>query len=143
MLDLLGQTTGGGLLLPFRLLGILVLGLACCVGGLTVDERNDNLLDVDFGVQLRGCGEEGAESVEVELVREDLDHTGVGTRPYLTHLNTTAYLDHDLHKILLRNDVLANNNLLQDTRKDNLLIHVEVYALQLAQADEVRADEDT
>ena len=65
--------------MPFRLLGILVLGLTCSVNRKTVNERDDNLLDVDLGVQLRRGGEEGAESVEVEVVREDLDYIGVGT----------------------------------------------------------------
>ena len=57
MLDALGETASSGLLLTFRLLWIFVLRFAGCVGGKTVDEGNDNLLDVDGRLELR-CGRE-------------------------------------------------------------------------------------
>lgn len=51
-----------------------------------------------------------------------------------------AYLDDNFHKVFLGNDILAAHDLLQDAGQDNLLIHVEVYAIELAQTDEVRAN---
>lgn len=77
LLDFLGESTSGGLLLSLRLLGVLVLRFARRIGCEAVNKRNDNLLDVDFRVQLCGCGEERAESVEVEFVGEHLKPTVV------------------------------------------------------------------
>jgi hypothetical protein len=70
--DFFSQTTGSRIFLPFGLLRIFTLRFARGVGGETVDEGNDNLLDVDFRVQL-GCGrKERAEGVEMEFIRKNL-----------------------------------------------------------------------
>ena len=53
------------------------------------------------------------------------------------------YLDNHFHEVFLRNDVLAADDLLQDAWEDIRLVHVEIHAVQLAQADEICADEDT
>jgi hypothetical protein len=70
--DLLRQTLGGLLLSFLLLFGRLILGFASGVRGESIDEGDDNLLDVDPRVE-KGCGgEERREGEEVELVGEDL-----------------------------------------------------------------------
>lgn len=51
-LNLLRKTACGSLLLPLRLLWVLTLGFPGCISGETVDKGNNNLLDIDFGVEL-------------------------------------------------------------------------------------------
>ena len=58
-------------------------------------------------------------------------------KDYCTHLD-----DH-LHQILLRDDILADDDLLEDAGKNRLRVHHQVDAVELAEADEVRADENT
>lgn len=54
----------------------------------------------------------------------------------------SADLDDDLHEVLLGDNVLAVDDLLEHARQDEALVHAEVDALELAEADEVGADED-
>ena len=58
------------------------------------------------------------------------------------HRVSEAHLNHHLHQILLRDDVFAAHDLLQDARQDVTLVHVEIHAVQLAQADKVGADKN-
>ena len=52
------------------------------------------------------------------------------------------YLDNHFHEVFLRNDVLAADDLLEDAGEDDALVHVEVDAVELAEAHEVGPDED-
>lgn len=76
--------------------------------------------------------------MKVELVGEDLPR--VMSLPVKKSL--TAHLDNNLHEVLLRNDVLAAYDLLQDAWKDDLLIQLEIHAVQLAQTDKVGSNKD-
>lgn len=51
-------------------------------------------------------------------------------------------MDDDLHKVFLGDDVFAIDDLLEDVGQDDALVHVEIDAVELAEADEVSADED-
>lgn len=73
-------------------------------------------------MQLSRGAKELRQGVQVELVGE--------------------HLDDDLHKVLLRNDVLAVDDLLEDGGQDHVLVHVDLDALELREADEVRTDKD-
>ncbi len=108
--------------MPLDLLWTVVLCFAGCIRREAVDECNDDLLDVDLGV--KGCtsGEERAQGAKVKVVGKDLD-------------------DH-LHEILLCDDIFAVNDLLEDGREDGALVHLEIDAFELAESDEVGADED-
>ena len=46
-----------------------------------------------------------------------------------------THLDDHLHQILLRDDILADDDLLKDTRKDHGLVHLQVDAVQLTEPD--------
>ena len=52
------------------------------------------------------------------------------------------HLDDHLHEVLLRDDILAVDHLLEDRWQDRVLVELERHAIELAQAHEVRADED-
>jgi hypothetical protein len=54
-----------------------------------------------------------------------------------------VHLNHNLHQVLLRNHIPTVHDLLQHTRQNRPLVHLQVDALELAQPDEVRSDEDT
>jgi hypothetical protein len=54
-----------------------------------------------------------------------------------------ADLDNHLHKVLLRNYIFAIDNLFENTREDSLLIHAEINAVELTEADEIGADKDS
>src|SRR5258706_4859925 len=58
------------------------------------------------------------------------------------HKKRTPHLNHDFHQVLLSDDVLAIDNLLQNTGKDSLLVHIQIDAVELAETDEVCSDED-
>ena len=53
-----------------------------------------------------------------------------------------TYLDDHLHEVLLGNDVFAAHDLLQDAWQYVRLVHLQVDAFELAEPDEVRADEN-
>ena len=56
---------------------------------------------------------------------------------------TTNYLDNHFHEVFLRDDVLAADDLLQNARENIRGVHLEIHAVELAETDEVCADEDT
>jgi hypothetical protein len=70
--DFLRQTLSSLLLALLLLLGRLVLGFPSGVRGQSVDEGDDDLLDVDARVEEGSGGKEGGEGEEMELVGEDL-----------------------------------------------------------------------
>lgn len=70
--DLLCKTLSGSLFLPLSLLWILVLRLPCSICRKSINQRDDNLFYIDFRVKLSSCREERSESMQVELVGEDL-----------------------------------------------------------------------
>jgi hypothetical protein len=65
------------------------------------------------------------------------------TKRLSAHEQRTPHLDYDLHQVLLRNDVLAIDDLLQNTGKDGLLVHLQIDAIQLAEPDQVGPNKDT
>lgn len=52
-------------------------------------------------------------------------------------------LDDNLHEVLLSNHVFTVDDLLKNGGEDAALVHVEVDAVELGEADEVRTDEDS
>lgn len=52
-----------------------------------------------------------------------------------------THLYDNLHQIFLRDDVLAIDDLLQDGGENELLIHIQIHAIELGKTDEVRANE--
>lgn len=54
-----------------------------------------------------------------------------------------SYLNHNLHQILLRNHIFTINDLFQDSGEDAVLVHFEVYAVELGESDEVGTNQDT
>jgi hypothetical protein len=96
-------------------------GVARRVLGEAVDQRRDDGAHLDARLQLRARLEHGVERGELKLVRE--------------HLNDA------LHQILLRNDVAAADDLLEQAMQHNVGVQVDVDAVELAEAREVLADE--
>lgn len=101
---------------PFDLLVTLM------VRGESIDQRDDDGLDVHAGLELRARLQERIQRLQMELVGEHLDDA--------------------LHEIFLRDGVAAADDLLEDARQDDLLVDLEVHRLQLGQTDKVGADED-
>ena len=54
-----------------------------------------------------------------------------------------AHLNHHLHEVFLSNHVLATDDLLQNTRQNSTLVHIEVYTIQLAKADKVSSNKNS
>ena len=90
-------------------------------------------------MQLGRSGQEWTKRVQMELVGKDLLAVLSSERSAITD---SAHLNDHLHEILLRNDVLAVDDLLEDAGKYDLLVHVEVDAVQLAEPDKIGADQD-
>lgn len=53
------------------------------------------------------------------------------------------YLDDHFHQVLLRNNVLAIDDLLQDAWENCTLVHVEVDTIKLAKPNKICSDQDT
>ena len=51
-------------------------------------------------------------------------------------------LDHALHKVLLSQSVLADDNDIENSRQDDLLVDVIGDALETGQSDDIFADRD-
>ena len=73
-------------------------------------------------MQLCACGQDEVQRVQVEVVGEDLDD--------------------DVHEVLLRNGILAVDDLLEDGWENHLLVQLERHAIELTEPHEVRADEN-
>ena len=73
--DLFSQAASGRLFLPFSLLRVFAFGFTSCICSEPVNEGYHYLLDVDLRVELRGCGQERAQGMEMELVCKNLDPT--------------------------------------------------------------------
>ena len=58
------------------------------------------------------------------------------------HEKRAPYLDYNFHQVLLRNDVLAIDDLFQNTGEDSLLVHIQIDAVELTEPDEVGPDKD-
>lgn len=123
LLDALRETFRSLFLLALLLLGVLVLGFSGGVRGQSVDKRNDDLLDVHTRVKLCHLRQERRERVQVELIGE--------------HLND------NLHEVLLRDHVLTAHDLLEHGGQNDALVHVDVDALELRQADEICTDKNS
>lgn len=54
-----------------------------------------------------------------------------------------ANLNNHFHKVLLRNHIFAIDDLFENTGKNSLLIHAEINAVELTEADKIGADEDS
>lgn len=120
--DFLRETLGSGFFLSLGFLRIFALSFAGSICCESVNESNDNLLDIDFRVKLGGGGEERAKGVKVEFICEDLD-------------------DH-LHQIFLSYDVLAVDDLFENAGKDGALVLVEIDTVELAEPYEICPHED-
>lgn len=134
------------LLLPLAsFLRVLILRLARGIRREPIDERNHDLLDVDARMEGGGGGEKRPEGVQVEVVGEDLCR-GRARQPSLRRSRNGAsggrYLDDDLHEVLLRNHIPTPDDLLQHPRQNPTDVHVQIDAFELAQPDEIRADQD-
>lgn len=127
--------------MAFGLIWVLILRFTRSIRCETVDERNNNLLDVDFGVELGCSGQEGAKSMKVKFIREYLkQHVRILLTS--TRRKKYTYLNNDFHEIFLCNDVFAIDNLLHYTRQDCALVHIEINAIKLAETNQVGANED-
>lgn len=54
-----------------------------------------------------------------------------------------TYLNDNLHQILLRNNILATNDLLQNTRQNQRLVHPQIDTFELRKPDQIRPDKNT
>ena len=52
------------------------------------------------------------------------------------------YLYDNFHQVLLRNDILAADDLLKNARENVALIHVQVDAIQLTKSDQIGTNEN-
>lgn len=87
-------------------------------------------------MELRSGRQEWPKGVKMKIIREYLpavkfDKAENTTTSWYFH----TYLDNDFHQVLLCYYVFAVDNLLEDARKNSLLVHIQIDAFELAQAD--------
>jgi hypothetical protein len=54
-----------------------------------------------------------------------------------------THLDHDFHEVFLGNDILALDDLLENGREDVILVKLQINAVELREANEICADQNT
>jgi len=53
------------------------------------------------------------------------------------------YLNNNFHKIFLRDDIFAIDDLLENAWKNGFLVHFQIHAIQLTQPNQICAYQDT
>lgn len=99
---------------------------------------NYNPTSTYFRVKLAASGQQGAQSLQVEFIREGL-HNITLVLPLPHGLHKATYLDDDLHQILLSNTITALNDLLQNARQDVAFVGLDI-DFDLTQSLQVFAD---
>jgi hypothetical protein len=54
-----------------------------------------------------------------------------------------THLDHDFHEVFLGNNILALDDLLENGGEDVILVELQINAVELREANEICADQDT
>lgn len=79
----------------------------------------------------------------MEFVRENLCNKRFSVSSVRADKRGRTNLNNNFHQILLRNYIFTINNLLQYTRQDILLIHIEIHTVQLGQSNKVGTNQNT
>jgi hypothetical protein len=54
-----------------------------------------------------------------------------------------THLDHDFHEVFLGNNILALDDLLENSGEDVILVELQINAVELRKANEICADQNT